>query len=86
MIINEPVINFETIQSVSSADVSVKITFEFDILTSIELIENIKYDKNLTELGNFSVTTSPQLTIFETAGMYNSTRYMRMNVCTLMHM
>ena len=68
MIINEPVIHFETIQSVRSADVSVKITFEFNLFTSTELIENIQYDKNLTELGNFSVATSPQLTIFETTG------------------
>ena len=72
MIVNEPVIHFEIIQSVGSADVSVKITFEFNLFTSTELIENIQYDKNLTTIGNFSVTFTPQLTIFEPTGEYNT--------------
>ena len=70
MIVEQPVIHVEIIQSVSSADVSVKITFEFNTFTTTEVIGSVKYDKNLTTLGNLSVNISPLLTIFESTGTY----------------
>ena len=71
MIIEQPAVHVETIQSVSNANVSLKITFEFSTMTTTELIGNIKYNMNVTTLGNVSVATAPQLTIFESTG----TRY-----------
>ena len=72
MIIEQPAVDVETIQSVSNANVSLKITFEFSTMTTTEeLIRNIKYNMNVTTLGNISVATAPQLAIFESTG----TRY-----------
>ena len=68
MIAEQPVSHVEFIQSVSNADVSLKMTFEFNTFASTELLENITYDMNLTTLGNLSVATAPQLTIFESTG------------------
>ena len=69
-IINQSAVHMEIIQSVSSADVSLKMTYEFNIFNSTELIDNFTYDMNLTILGNISVVSAPQLTIFESTGMY----------------
>ncbi|XP_065898098.1 low-density lipoprotein receptor-related protein 1B-like isoform X2 [Dysidea avara] len=49
----------------TTADVSLKITYEFDILTTDEIIELVKYEINHTTIGNFSISTGPNLTIFE---------------------
>ena len=76
MIVEQPAVNMEIIQSVSSADVSLKITFEFSTFTTTtELIESIKYDMNITTLGNLSLATAPQLTIFESTGTYKTSSY-----------
>ena len=80
MIIELPSVNVEIIQSVSSADVSLKITFEFSNLTTTELIGNIKYDMNVTILGNVSVVTAPQLTIFESTGTTHPSTYVAMYI------
>ena len=71
MIIEQAAVHVETIQSVSNANVSLKITFESSTMTTTELIGNIKYNMNVTTLGNISVATAPQLAIFESTG----TRY-----------
>ena len=73
MIIEQPAVDVETIQSVSSANnVSLKITFEFSTTTTTEeLIGNIKYNMNVTTLGNISVATAPQLAIFKSTGTRN---------------
>ena len=63
-------VHMEIIQSVSSADVSLKMTYEFNTFMTTGLIENVTYDMNLTTLGNLSITTAPQLTIYESTGMY----------------
>ena len=68
--IYQPVVHMEIIQSVSSADVSLKMTYEFNTIMTTELIDNVTYDMNLTTLGNLSITTAPQLTIYEPTGMY----------------
>ena len=70
MIIEQPVTDVETIQSVSNANVSLKILFEFHTTTTEELIGNIKYNMNVTTIGNISVATAPQLAIFESTGTY----------------
>ena len=70
MIIEQPAVHVETIQSVSNANVSLKITFEFSAMTTTELMGNIKYNMNVTTLGNVSVATAPQLAIFESTGTY----------------
>ena len=70
-IIDQPVVHVEIIQSVNSAEVSLKMTYELNTFNSTELIENVTYDMNLTTFGNLSITTTPQLTIFESTGMYN---------------
>jgi len=59
-------------QSVSSADVSLKISFEFSEFTTTELVEIINHDMNITKLGNISLTTTPQLTVFESTGNHKS--------------
>ena len=63
MIIEHPAIHIDILQS--TIDVSLKITYEFSTLTVNELVEVIGYDMMITALGNISITTSPQLTIFE---------------------
>ena len=69
MIIEQPAVHVEIIQSVSNANVSLKITFEFNTTTTTEeLIGNIKYNMNVTTLGNISVATAPQLAIFKSTG------------------
>ena len=67
-IIYQSVVHVEVAQSVSSADVSLKMTYEFDTFNTTELIENVIHDMNLTTLANLSVATAPQLTIFESTG------------------
>ena len=59
----------------TTVDVSLKITYEFDILTTDEIIELVKYEMNHTTIGNFSISTGPNLTIFESTGMYNHVTY-----------
>ena len=44
-------------------------TYEFTTLSVNELVEVINYEMTLTTLGNFSVTSVPQLSIFESTGM-----------------
>ena len=68
VISEQPVSHVEVIQSVSSADVSLKMTYEFNTFNATELIENVIQDMNLTTLANLSVATAPQLTIFESTG------------------
>ena len=68
--INQYAVHMEVIQSVSSADVSLKMTYEFSKFNATELIDNIAYDMNLTTLGNISLVSAPQLTIFESTGVY----------------
>ena len=65
----QPPVQMEIIQSVSSADVSLKITYEFNAFNNTELIENIYYDVNITTLGNISVANAPNITIFWSTGM-----------------
>ena len=69
MIIEQPPVHVEIIQSVRTANVALKITYEFSTFTTTDLIENIKYDMNLTTLGNISVTNALDFTIFELTGM-----------------
>ena len=70
MITEQPVSHVEVVQSVSNANVSLKMTFEFNTFTTTELLENITYDRNLTTLGNILVATVLQLTIFESTGKF----------------
>ena len=65
----QPPVHVEIIQSVSNADVSLKISYEFNAFNTTELIKNITYDMNITTLGNISVTNAPNLTIFQSTGM-----------------
>ena len=66
MIIEQPAVYIDILQS--TINVSLKITYEFSTLTVNELVEVINYDMMITALGNISVTTLPQLTIFESIG------------------
>ena len=68
MIIEHPAVHIDILQS--TVDVSLKITYEFSTLTINELVEVIDYEMTLTTLGNVSVSTVPQLTIFESTGTY----------------
>ena len=68
MIIEHPAVHIDILQS--TVNVSLKITYEFSTLTVNELVEVINYEMTLTTLGNISVSTIPQLTIFESAGTY----------------
>lgn len=68
--INQSAVHVEIIQFVSSADLSLKMIYEFNIFNATELIDNITYDMNLTTLGNISVVSAPQLTVFESTGVY----------------
>lgn len=68
MIIEQPVIHVQMIQSVPRAYITVKITFEFSGFTTTELIEIMNYDMHLTKLGNISILVAPKLAIFESTG------------------
>ena len=68
--INQSAVHMEVIQSVKSADVSLKMIYEFSKFNATESIDNIAYDMNLTTLGNISLVSAPQLTIFESTGVY----------------
>ena len=68
MIIEHPAVHIDILQS--TVNVSLKMTYEFSTLTVNELVEVINYEMTLTTLGNISVSTIPQLTIFESAGTY----------------
>ena len=76
MIIEQPAIHMEIVQFVSSANVSLKITYEFSTMAAVDLrvVEIINHDMNITALGNILLATAPKLTIFEPTG----TRY---NMC-----
>ena len=63
----QPPVHMEIIQSVSNANVSVKITYEFNAFTG--LIEYVNYDMNIAILGNISVANVPNFTIFQSTGM-----------------
>ena len=67
MIIEHSAIHIDILQS--TINVSLRMTYEFTTLTVNKLIEVIKYEMTLTTLGNFSVTSVPQLSIFESTGM-----------------
>ena len=68
MIIENPAIHIDILQS--TINVSLRMTYEFTTLPVNELVEVINnYEMTLTTLGNFSVTSVPQLTIFESTGM-----------------
>jgi len=72
MMIEQPAIHMEIVQSVSGTNVSLKITYEFSTMTAADLVEIISHDMNITALGNILLATAPQLTIFESTG----TRYL----------
>ena len=76
MIIEHPAVHIDILQS--TVDVSLKITYEFSTLTVNELVEVINYEMTLTTIGNISVSTVPQLTIFESTGM--CVRYLDVHV------
>lgn len=65
-IIEHPAVHIDMLQS--TGNLSLKMTYEFSALTANELVEVINYEMTLTTLGNISVTTVPQLTIFESTG------------------
>ena len=67
MIIEHPAIHIDILQS--TVNVSLRMTYEFTTLSVNELVEVINYEMTLTTLGNFSVTSAPQLSIFESTGM-----------------
>ena len=67
MIIEHPAIHIDILQS--TINISLRMTYEFTTLTVNELVEVINYEMTLTTLGNFSVTSVPQLSIFESTGM-----------------
>ena len=67
MIIEHPAVHIDILQS--TANVSLKVTYEFSTLTVNELVQVINYEMTLTTLGNISVSNTPQLTIFESTGM-----------------
>ena len=67
MIIEHPAIHIDIMQS--TLNVSLRMTYEFTTLSVNELVEVINYEMTLTTLGNFSVTSVPQLSIFESIGM-----------------
>ena len=67
MIIEHPAVHIDILQS--TVDVSLKITYEFSTVTVNELVGVINYEMTLTTLGNISVSTISQLTIFESTGM-----------------
>ena len=67
MIIEHPAIHIDIMQS--TLNVSLRMTYEFTTLNVNELVEFINYEMTLTTLGNFSVTSVPQLSIFESIGM-----------------
>lgn len=71
MITEEPSVHVEIIQSVSGANVLLRIIFEFSTFTTTELIEIINYEMSLTTLGGISIASSPQITIFESTGTYH---------------
>ena len=68
MIIDQPPVDVEIIQSVSGANVTLRITYEFNTFTTTELIEIIEYDMNLMTIGNLSVASAPNLIVFESTG------------------
>jgi len=72
MIIEQPAILMEIAQSVSGANVTLKITYEFSTMAAADLVKIINHDMSITALGNILVATAPQLTIFEPTG----TRYL----------
>ena len=67
MIIEHPAIHIDILQS--TVNVSLRMTYEFTTLSVNELVEVINYEMTLTTLGNFSVTSVPQLTILKSIGM-----------------
>ena len=68
VIIEHPAVHIDILQS--TVNVSLKITYEFSTLTVNELVEVINYEMTLTTLGRISVSTVPELTIFESTGKY----------------
>ena len=66
MIIEHPAVHIDILQS--TVNVSLKITYEFSTLNVNELVEVINYEMTITALANISVTTLPQLTVFESTG------------------
>ena len=66
MIIEHPAVHIDILQS--TFNVSLKITYEFSTLTVNELVEVINNEMMITALANISVTTLPQLTVFESTG------------------
>ena len=66
-IIEHPAVHIDILQSMNT--VMLRMTYEFSTLTVNELVEVINYERRLTTLGNISVSTIPQLTVFESNGM-----------------
>ena len=81
MIVEQPAVHVDILQS--TANVSLKVTYEFSTLAINELVEVINYETSLVALGNFSVTTLPQLTILESKGKHT---YLYNYVYTYIHM
>ena len=80
MIIEQPAVHVDILQS--TANVSLKVTYEFSTLAINELVEVINYETSLVALGNISVTTLPQLTILESKGKH---MYVSLYVCIYVH-
>lgn len=72
----------DIIQSVSDANVSLKITFEFETFTTAELGEMINYDMKPIRLWRHLVATDPKHIILESTGMYMLQIYIHTYVCT----
>ncbi|XP_065894299.1 sortilin-related receptor-like isoform X2 [Dysidea avara] len=62
-VINETEVYAEILDTIEN--VTVKITYEFNNVSTTELMESIDYDVNLTTVGNFNVWKGPLITIFE---------------------
>jgi len=69
--INEEIIDATNIQFVmldTFENVSLKVTYEFSTFTTDQIVELINYEERLTSLGNFTISSGPQLTVFESTG------------------
>jgi len=62
----------------TTVNVTLKMTYEFEKLTTTELVEIINYEKNITKILNFIVAIAPYLSIFEPTG-----KQLRMYVHTI---
>jgi len=52
-------------------NVALKTTYEFNTFTADKLVELINYEEALNTIGSFSVSTGPELTVFESTSTYS---------------